>query len=104
MIISRLLVAGAIGLVGAYAFTPLVLWVATRFRVLAHPGGRHIHQAPTPRLGGIAIYVGFLIAVLAGLPLEHAIRVTVEAQRVVVTVPYAPEFDRPVLGLLLGAP
>jgi UDP-GlcNAc:undecaprenyl-phosphate GlcNAc-1-phosphate transferase len=84
MMISRLLVAGVIGLVVASALTPLVQWVAIRFRVLAHPGGRHIHHSPVPRLGGIAIYLGFVAAVL-------------------LTAPYAPGFERPILGLLLGA-
>ncbi len=103
MTISRFLVAGGIGLVVAYALTPLVERLATRFGVLAHPGGRHIHRAPIPRLGGIAIYLAFLIAVLAGLPLERAIKITVDAHRILVTIPYAPQYDRPVIGVLLGA-
>lgn len=103
MWISRFLVAAAAGLVVASALTPAVQWMAIRFRVLAHPGGRHIHHTPVPRLGGIAIYVAFVVAVIVGLPLEHAVRVTLESHRVVVEVPYAPEFDRPIFGLLLGA-
>ena len=103
MLISRFLVAAAIGLVISYAVTPLVLWTAVRFRVLAQPGGRHIHRTPIPRLGGIAIYAGFLVAVMAGLPLSHAVRVGVESRQVVLTVPYVPGVDRPIVGLLLGA-
>jgi UDP-GlcNAc:undecaprenyl-phosphate GlcNAc-1-phosphate transferase len=103
MLIPRFLVAAAIGLVITYALTPLVLWIAVRFRVLAQPGGRHIHRTPIPRLGGIAIYMGFLVAVLAGLPLAHAVRIAVEAQQVVLTVSYVPGVDRPIIGLLLGA-
>ncbi len=103
MTISPFLVAGAIGLVVAFALTPIVEWLATRFGVLAHPGGRHIHSAPIPRLGGIAIYLAFVAAVLAGLPLERAIKITVDAQRILITVPFTPAFDRPVIGVLLGA-
>jgi len=103
MTISSFLVAGAIGMAVAYALTPLVEWLATRFGVLAQPGGRHIHRAPIPRLGGIAVYLAFVAAVLVGLPLERAIKVTADAHRIVITVPFTPAFDHPVIGVLLGA-
>jgi UDP-GlcNAc:undecaprenyl-phosphate GlcNAc-1-phosphate transferase len=103
MTISRVLVAGGIGFVVASALTPLVVWIATRLGVLAHPGGRHIHRSPVPRLGGIAVYLAFVAAVFAGFPLERSIKITVEAHRVVLAVPFAPEVDRPLIGVLCGA-
>jgi UDP-GlcNAc:undecaprenyl-phosphate GlcNAc-1-phosphate transferase len=103
MTISRFLVAGAIGVVVAYALTPFVVRMAIRFRILAHPGGRHIHQVSVPRLGGIAVYGAFVAAVLFGLPVTHSVSVALETNRVIVTIPYVPEFDRPVFGLLIGA-
>lgn len=103
MTISSFLVAGAIGMAVAYALTPVVEWLATRFGVLAQPGGRHIHRAPIPRLGGIAVYLAFVAAVLVGLPLERAIKITADAHRIVITVPFTPAFDHPVIGVLLGA-
>jgi UDP-GlcNAc:undecaprenyl-phosphate GlcNAc-1-phosphate transferase len=103
MTISSFLVAGAIGMAVAYALTPVVEWLAIRFGVLAQPGGRHIHRAPIPRLGGIAVYLAFVAAVLVGLPLERAIKITADAQRIVITVPFTPAFDHPVIGVLLGA-
>ena len=40
--------------------TPLVRRLAVRFLVLDNPDGeRKIHAAPTPLLGGMALYVGF---------------------------------------------
>jgi len=103
MTISPFLVAGAIGLAVAYLLTPFIVWLATRLGVLAQPGGRHIHRMPIPRLGGIAIYLAFVVAVLAGLPLERAIKVTEDAHQILVTIPFTPAFDRPVIGVLLGA-
>jgi len=50
--------------------TPLVAEVARRWRILDAPGARKIHQAETPRAGGIAIYVAFMITFLAGLVLQ----------------------------------
>lgn len=103
MTISPFLVAGAIGLGIAYAVTPIVVWVATQLGVLDRPGGRHIHRAPVPRLGGVAIYVAFVAAVLVGLPVERPIRVAFETHRITVVIPYVPAIDRPIVALLLGA-
>lgn len=103
MTISPFLVAGTFGLVIAYLLTPVVAWAATQLGVLDRPGGRHIHRAPVPRLGGIAIYLAFVAAVLVGLPVERPIHVAFEAQRITVVIPYLPAIDRPIVALLLGA-
>ena len=50
--------------------TPLVRRKARQWGSIAVPDlGRHIHATPTPRLGGIAIYLGFLFA-LSIIPLS----------------------------------
>ena len=103
MTISRFLVAGAIGLAVAYLVTPFIAWIATRLGILARPGGRHIHRVPVPRLGGLAIYMAFVAAVLAALPVERSIRVIVDAHTILVTIPFTPAFDQPVIGVLIGA-
>lgn len=103
MTISPFLVAGTFGLVIAYLLTPVVAWAATQLGVLDRPGGRHIHRVPVPRLGGIAIYLAFVAAVLVGLPVERPIHVAFESQRITVVIPYLPAIDRPILALLLGA-
>lgn len=45
-------------------FTPLIIGYAQRLDLLSPGGGRHIHDTPTPRLGGIAIYLSCLITSL----------------------------------------
>jgi len=45
---------------------PLAGRLAWRFSVMDGPGPRKIHADPTPRLGGIAVYVAFTSVVLAG--------------------------------------
>ncbi len=102
MTISPLLVAGILGLTAAYLLTPAVQWIATQFGVLARPGGRHIHARPVPRLGGLAIYIAFVAAVLVGLPVERPIHVAAGAHQLLITIPYTPAIDRPIIGLLLG--
>ena len=103
MTLYPFLVAGTVGLVIAYLLTPAVAWAATQLGVLDRPGGRHIHRVPVPRLGGIAIYLAFIAAVLVGLPVERPIHVAFEAQRITVVIPYLPAIDRPIIALLLGA-
>ncbi|HEY1456207.1 MAG TPA: MraY family glycosyltransferase [Candidatus Dormibacteraeota bacterium] len=44
-------------------FVPLAIWLSRRTGVIAQPGGRHAHQKPTPLLGGVAMYLGFAVAV-----------------------------------------
>ncbi len=47
---------------------PVAIRVSRRTGVMAVPGGRHAHAAPTPLLGGLAMFVGFTIAVLIFVP------------------------------------
>ncbi|MBO0798683.1 MAG: hypothetical protein J2P31_07650, partial [Blastocatellia bacterium] len=45
--------------------TPLVRRKAAAWGAIARPdNGRHIHPRPTPRLGGIAIYLAFVLTLL----------------------------------------
>ncbi len=57
-------------LVGAFIIAALVVPVsgriARRFGVMDEPGPRKVHTTPTPRIGGIAVYVAFTAVVLAG--------------------------------------
>src|SRR5579864_1047752 len=102
MVMSRFALVAAIGLVLASAVTPLVQRVAIRFQILARPGGRHIHRTPVPRLGGIAVYLAFMVAVVLSGPLEQVLHIGI-GSRPAAAMPYVLIFDRPVLGLLLGA-
>ena len=47
---------------------PLAIRLSRRTGLIAEPGGRHAHANPTPLLGGLAMYVGFAVAVLVFLP------------------------------------
>jgi len=44
--------------------TPLARWAAPRLGVMDQPSARKIHTKPMPRLGGAAIYMAFVIALL----------------------------------------
>ncbi|NJN65866.1 MAG: undecaprenyl/decaprenyl-phosphate alpha-N-acetylglucosaminyl 1-phosphate transferase [Chloroflexaceae bacterium] len=49
---------------------PPVTRLSTRKGWLAHPGPRHIHQSPTPTVGGLAILGGVVGALVLSLVLE----------------------------------
>src|SRR6202035_3106324 len=46
------------------AAVPGSMWLARRTKAVAQPDGdRHLHPNPTPRLGGIAMFAGFAVAI-----------------------------------------
>ena len=57
-----------VALVVCAVVVPFAITVSRRFGWIAEPGGRHAHGSPTPVLGGLAMYVGFAIAVVVFLP------------------------------------
>ncbi|HHP7234609.1 MAG TPA: glycosyltransferase family 4 protein [Desulfobacterales bacterium] len=49
----------------SYLLTPLFKRLAIVLNILDQPGGRKVHAAATPLLGGAAVFAAFLIAILA---------------------------------------
>lgn len=45
------------------AVVPFAMYLSRRFGWIAEPGGRHAHAKSMPLLGGLAMYVGFAVAV-----------------------------------------
>ena len=52
----------AVAIGSTFAVTPLIRRLATRFGVVAMPTERAVHTKPMPYLGGVALLVGFLMA------------------------------------------
>ncbi len=48
----------------ALVLTPVSRHLAFRWNILDNPRGRHQHQAPTPKLGGLSLYVAFTVTIL----------------------------------------
>ena len=59
---SGYLLVGAVAAVITFLLTPLVGWVATRVGWVSEPDERRVHATPTPHIGGVAMFVGFLAA------------------------------------------
>lgn len=52
---------------------PLACRVAARLGAIDVPGGRRIHSAPTPRAGGLAIYLGLVLSLVIVGRVDHSI-------------------------------
>ena len=52
----------------SFFLTPLVARFARRNKILDYPESRKMHNRPTPLLGGVAVYLGFLLTVVWRAP------------------------------------
>ena len=69
--------------------TPLLRVFSLKYKIfLDYPGERKIHKNPTPRIGGVALYLSITIAILSGFILNPV---------------FAKNFNKPIIGLLLGS-
>src|SRR5271170_6983350 len=66
--IPRDLIAFSVALLASLGFTVPVRHLALRYGMVDQPGPRKVHVKPMPLLGGIAIYLGFALAILLTLP------------------------------------
>lgn len=61
----KVLLAVAVAFVVAFGTTPIVKTFAEKLGAIDNPGeARRIHQRPIPRMGGMAIFLGFLVSVV----------------------------------------
>lgn len=61
--VTRYLLVLAVGALVTYIVTPVVLMFSRRVGAVDVPNDRKVHAVPTPTLGGIAMFIGFLAAV-----------------------------------------
>jgi len=61
---STLLLIFATALVFALGATPILRRLAPRVGMMDQPNARKIHQTPIPRVGGVAMYGAFLLALI----------------------------------------
>lgn len=69
---SLYLVVFVVALGGTLFITPLVRRLALHLDIVDIPGGRKAHRAPMPYLGGLAIYIGFMVFLLAIAVRSHS--------------------------------
>lgn len=99
--IPPFVIAVAVAWLLTYWATPATEHLSRWTGAIDYPGGRRINCRPLPRLGGIAIFLGTLVAAAVTLPMK-SIQIVVAAGQLVMTVPFASA-PPPVVGILLGA-
>jgi len=67
------IVAFTVALAVAYFVTPRVKDLAIKVGALDAPDARKVHTKPIPRMGGLAIYAAFVLAVLASMYVSREI-------------------------------
>ena len=69
-LVAYVLLAFLTALVASFVLTPIVKTIAYKVGAIDVPkDGRRMHSTPIPRLGGLAIFLGFLISVLMFVPM-----------------------------------
>ncbi|MDZ7842656.1 MAG: MraY family glycosyltransferase [Gammaproteobacteria bacterium] len=71
MVGTAYLFAVCVGLTISMALIPLLVRAAPRFGLLDVPDSRKVHATPIPRVGGVAIVIGGLVAMLFLVPLDR---------------------------------
>jgi UDP-GlcNAc:undecaprenyl-phosphate/decaprenyl-phosphate GlcNAc-1-phosphate transferase len=61
-----------LAMVVAMATLPLLVRLANKWLIVDQPGERKVHVIPVPRVGGLAMACGVLVAALLTIPLQHA--------------------------------
>ncbi|HET9249988.1 MAG TPA: MraY family glycosyltransferase, partial [Actinomycetota bacterium] len=62
---SAYLIVFVVAAVTTFALTPLVKRFATRIGAVDQPSERKLHAVATPTMGGLAMWLGFLVAMVA---------------------------------------
>jgi len=73
---SSVFISFAIALLASYGLTIPIRHLALRFGMVDHPDPRKLHVSPMPLLGGIAIYLGFVLAILLTVPRDPVQQIT----------------------------
>jgi UDP-GlcNAc:undecaprenyl-phosphate GlcNAc-1-phosphate transferase len=63
-----------LAMVVTIAWMPVLGPLAVKWLVVDRPGSRKVHAVPIPRVGGIAMVIGVLLAAIVVIPLDYADR------------------------------
>ena len=90
-VLLSLIVAAAL----AFAVTPLVKRLAQRVGAMDVPKDeRRMHKIPIPRMGGLAIFFAFLIAVLCFAGIDRELRGILLGATIIVVLAYPIDWER----------
>lgn len=76
---------------GAWVFTPWSIRLARRWGAVDQPSARKVHREPTPRMGGLAVFLGFCLPWAGLYLLDNPVSATFQ------------DFERRFAALVFGA-
>lgn len=79
-------------LIFSITVTPLIKNVAVKLGVIDRPNNRKVHEKMTPRLGGLAIFISFMLGILAALPSSPLIQPILSGAFIIVLVGILDDF------------
>jgi UDP-GlcNAc:undecaprenyl-phosphate/decaprenyl-phosphate GlcNAc-1-phosphate transferase len=69
---NNIILSGGLAFLITFFSIPVIIEVAKDKKLFDVPGGRKVHHAVIPTLGGLGIFAGFIIATLIGVPPSEA--------------------------------
>ena len=60
-----------VGMVVTMAWLPVLVRLASKWLIMDHPGERKVHTTPIPRVGGVAMALGVVVAALLTIPMQR---------------------------------
>ncbi|RFM29720.1 MraY family glycosyltransferase [Deminuibacter soli] len=69
---EQIIIGGIIAFLTTFYAIPVILQVAHDKKLYDLPDERKIHKEPIPRLGGLAMFIGFLISLMLTVTIDHA--------------------------------
>ncbi|MGN6531179.1 MAG: MraY family glycosyltransferase [Ginsengibacter sp.] len=69
---NNIILSGGLAFLITFFSIPVIIEVAKDKKLFDVPGGRKVHHAVIPTLGGLGIFAGFIIATLIGVPTSEA--------------------------------
>jgi len=71
---------------GTSILTPIAIYIANKNKIYDYPDERKIHSKPIPRLGGLAIYLGFIFAILRNLNFSNELKGVVIGATIIILI------------------
>jgi len=75
--LHKVAISFIVAAISSIALTPIAIKLSERFKILDKPSPRKIHSEPRGRLGGVAIYLAFLIGIFIPIELGFPVKTSI---------------------------
>ncbi|MDR3315970.1 MAG: undecaprenyl/decaprenyl-phosphate alpha-N-acetylglucosaminyl 1-phosphate transferase [Coriobacteriales bacterium] len=68
--------------------SPLAFWLARRFDAIDYPDGKRVNTTPTPRLGGVMLFIGIFVSIGVFYLVSETFHSSIEIQSIINGINY----------------